>query len=131
MSANRVSVILSILKGLLVAIAITLLGMLLFAALTVFASVPDNLLTVLNQLLKIAAIGLGVRAAVGRGGARGFVTGAVLALIYMILGYAMYVVLDGGVHSVTTMLGEMLLGAAIGGVCGAILANMKPKRKRR
>ena len=98
MSANRVSVILSILKGLLVAIAITLLGMLLFAALTVFASVPDNLLTVLNQLLKIAAIGLGVRAAVGRGGARGFVTGAVLALIYMILGYAMYVVLGGGVH---------------------------------
>ena len=131
MSANRVSVILSILKGLLVAIAITLLGMLLFAALTVFASVPDNLLTVLNQLLKIAAIGLGVRAAVVRGGARGFVTGAVLALIYMILGYAMYVVLGGGVHSVTTMLGEMLLGAAIGGVCGAILANMKPKRKRR
>ena len=131
MSANRGSVFLSILKGLLVAIVFTLLGMLLFAALTVFASVPDNLLTVLNQLLKIAAIALGVRAAVGRGGTRGFVTGAVLALIYMILGYAMYVLLGGGVHSVTTMLGEMLLGAAIGGVCGAILANMKPKRKRR
>ena len=131
MSANRVSVFLSILKGLLVAVVFTLLGMLLFAALTVFASVPDNLLTVLNQLLKIAAIALGVRAAVGQGGTRGFVTGAVLALIYMILGYAMYVLLGGGVHSVTTMLGEMLLGAAIGGVCGAILANMKPKRKRR
>lgn len=131
MSANRVSVFLSILKGLLVAIVFTLLGMLLFAALTVFTTVPDNLLTVLNQLLKIAAIALGVRAAVGRGGTRGFVTGAALALIYMILGYAMYVLLGGGVHSITTMLGEMLLGAAIGGVCGTILANMKPKRTRR
>ena len=82
-------------------------------------------------MLKIAAIILGVRAAVGRGGSRGFVTGAVLALIYMILGYALYVALGGGAHSATVMLGEMLLGAAIGGVYGTILANMRPKRKRK
>lgn len=131
MSANRVSVLLSILKGLLVSAAFTLLGMLAIAALTVFARISDNLLTILNQVLKVAAIALGVRAAVGRGGSRGFVTGAVLALIYMILGYGLYVWLGGGAYSTTTMLGEMLLGAAVGGVCGTILANMHPKRKRR
>lgn len=130
MSANRISILLSIVKGLLIAIVFTLIGMLAVAALTVFARISDNLLVILNQILKIAAIALGVRAAVGRGGTRGFFTGATLALLYMTLGYAMYAGLGGGAYSTTAMLGEMLLGAAVGGVCGAILANMRPKSRR-
>ena len=82
--------------------------------------------------LPLAYLGSRVGLAEGAAGALlGITIVEALALIYMILGYAMYVLLGGGVHSVTTMLGEMLLGAAIGGVCGTILANMKPKRKRR
>lgn len=130
MSANRRSILLSILRGLLLAVALTLLGMLLIAALAVFARISDGLLTALNQVLKVAAIVLGVCASVGRGGNRGFVTGAVLALLYAILGYALYVLLGGGVFSTVQMLGEILLGATIGGLCGAILANLPPKRRR-
>lgn len=130
MSANRIAVLLSIARGLLAAILLTLLGMAVIAALTVFAHITDGVLTLLNQLLKIAAIALGVRWAVGRGGHRGFFTGAALALIYMILGYVLYVQLGGGAYTVAAMLGEMLLGAAVGGLCGAILANMQPKSRR-
>ena len=129
MSANRRSILLSILRGLLLAVAFTLLGMLLIAALAVFARISDGLLTALNQVLKIVAIVLGVCASVGRGGSRGFVTGAVLALLYTILGYALYVGLGGGAFSTVQMLGEILLGATIGGICGAILANLSPRRR--
>jgi len=96
----------------------------------VFTRVSDSTLVLLNQILKAAAAVLGVCAAVGRGGSRGFLTGAAVALLYMISGYAMYVVL-GGEASTSAMLGEMLMGAAIGAVTGAILANLRPKKRRR
>lgn len=131
MSVNRTSVLLSIFKGFLAAALLTLAGMLLIAALAVAVSISDQTLSLLNQLLKIASILLGVRTAVGRGGSRGFVTGVVLALLYMAIGYFFYLVLGGGVWSFSGMLGEMLLGAAIGGTFGAILANLSPRRKRR
>lgn len=131
MSGKRIPILLSILKGVLVAVILTLLGMLVMAALTVFARISDGALTALNQALKVFAILLGARAAVGRGGSRGFVTGCVIALVYMIAGYGLYVCLGGGVFSATQMLGEMLLGASIGGLTGAVLANMRPKARRR
>lgn len=130
MSSSRIHILLSILKGLLIAIAFTLVGMLLIALLTVFARIPDNLLTALNQILKLCAILLGTCIAVGRGGSRGFITGAVVALLYMILGYVLYVMLGGGAHSASLMLGEILMGATVGALCGAVLANMRPKKRR-
>lgn len=128
--SKRGSVLLSILKGVLAAALLTLLGMLILAALTVFARISDTAVMLLNQLLKAASILLGVRLAVGRGGRRGFVTGCAIALIYMIAGYACCVALGGGAFSTIQMLGEMLIGATIGALFGAILANLRPKSRR-
>ena len=68
MATKRASALLSILKGLLAAAAVTLLGMALIAALVLTARLSDGVLTLLNQLLKALAVVLGVRAAVERGG---------------------------------------------------------------
>ena len=130
MSFSRRSVILSILRGFLCACAFTLTGMLLIAALAVFARISDGLLTVLNQFLKISAIILGTCLAVGRGGQRGFATGAALALLYTIVGYALCIALGGVTHDTVIMLGEILLGCTIGALTGAILANLKPYRRK-
>lgn len=131
MSEHSKNVLFSIFRGLLFAVVLTLLGMLVIAALAVFARLSDSLLAALNQILKIVSIVLGVRAAVGRGGRNGFVTGAVISLLYAILGYALCVGLGGFVHSTVQMLGEILLCAAIGSMTGAILANLSPKSHRR
>jgi len=131
MSTNRIDSMISVLRGFLIAVVTTLIGMFAIAALTVFVRISDGTVPVLNQLIKILAIVLGTWTAVGRGGSHGFVTGVVLALIYMIAGYSLYVALSGGAWSASDMLGEMLLGAAVGGVCGAILANLSPRSRRR
>ena len=131
MSTNRIDSMISVLRGFLIAVVTTLIGMFAIAALTVFVRISDGTVSVLNQLIKILAIVLGTWTAVGRGGSHGFVTGVVLALIYMIAGYSLYVALSGGAWSASDMLGEMLLGAAVGGVCGAILANLSPRSRRR
>lgn len=133
MAFKRAGALLSILKGLFAAAAVTLLGMALIAALVLAARLNDGLLTALNQLLKALAVVLGVCAAVERGGSRGFVTGMTVALVYMITGYGLYVALGGGRFDAAQMLGEMLLGAAMGGAAGAVRVNLpaKPRRKAR
>ena len=123
MATKRASALLSILKGLLAAAAVTLLGMALIAALVLTARLSDGVLTLLNQLLKALAV-------VERGGNRGFFTGMTVALAYMIAGYGLYVALGGGRFEAAQMLGEMLLGAAVGGAAGAVRVNLKPKARR-
>ena len=130
MPKTRRSTILALLRGLLIAVALTLACMLLMAAALVYLQMSDRLLTVLNQLVKLLAIALGVCAAVPRGGSRGLLTGVEIALLYMALGYAMYVLLGGGSFAVGNMLGEMLLGSAVGAVTGAVRANLSPRRSR-
>ena len=129
MSGKRTAVLLTLFRGLLLSIVITLIGMLTIAALAVFARISDSLLCFFNQAIKLIAICLGVRAAIPRGGTRGFATGAALAMAYMILGYALYLLLGGGAFSAIGMLGEILIGAAVGGFTGAIRANQSPKSR--
>ena len=102
----------------------------MIAALVLTARLSDGVLMLLNQLLKALAVVLGVRAAVERGGNRGFFTGMTVALAYMIAGYGLYVALGGGRFEAAQMLGEMLLGAAVGGAAGAVRVNLKPKARR-
>ncbi|MGN0185866.1 MAG: TIGR04086 family membrane protein [Aristaeellaceae bacterium] len=130
MPKTRKRTLLSLLKGLLIAVALTLVCMLAMAAALVYLQMSDRLLTVLNQLVKLLAIALGTCAAVPRGGSRGFLIGVEIALLYMALGYAMYVLLGGGSFAVGNMLGEMLLGSAVGAVTGAMRANLSPRRSR-
>ena len=127
MPRTRRSIIKSLVFGLLVAVLFTLAAMLALAAALVFLRFSDRLLTVFNQIIKQAAVVLGVIAAVPRGSQRGLATGVLIALAYTVIGYAMYVALGGSGFSVTGMLGELLLGVTVGAVTGAVRANMQPK----
>ena len=130
MPKTRKRTLLSLLKGLLIAVALTLACMLLMAAALVALQMSDRLLTVLNQIVTLLAIAVGTCVAVPRGGSRGLLTGVEIALVYMALGYARYVLLGGGSFAVGNMLGEMLLGSAVGAVTGAVRANLSPRRSR-
>ena len=130
MAKSRIQVLAGLAKGLLAAIALTLVLMAATAVAAMFLRISDGVLTALNQLMKLAAILLGVRMAVGRGGERGFLTGMALAMLYMILGCLGYVLLGGGAISAADMLGEILIGAAVGAAAGAVLANLPAKGRR-
>lgn len=131
MAISRKNTLLSLAKGLLAAVALTLILMAGLAALAVFLRVSDGLIMALNQVMKLAAILLGATVAIGRGGERGFFTGMALAIAYMALGYACYVGLGGSAFAVTDMLGEILIGAAIGAIAGAVLSNLPARRGAR
>lgn len=129
MHRNRKNTLLRLIRGVLVGAAITIAAMLLLSALLMLLPVKDGLLRILNQLIKLVSIVIGVCAAVPRGSQRGLATGTAVALIYIIAGYALYVLLGGACFRVTDLLGEMLLAAAAGAVTGSIRANLSGRRR--
>lgn len=126
----RKSTLKSLLSGLAAAILFTLAAMLALAAALLGLPIGDNVLRVLNQIIKLIAVVLGCCVAVPRGGEKGLATGLSLALFYIALGYACYLALGGGSFDVVCMLGEILLGGAAGALTGAVRANLPPRRRR-
>ncbi len=129
MARTRTQTLLSLSKGLAGAILLTLLLMAIVAALAAMGRISDGLLMVLNQLMKLAALLLGVTLAVGRGGRRGFLTGMTLAMLYMALGYGCCAALGGSAFSTSEFLGEVMIGAAVGAIAGAVLSNLPARRR--
>jgi len=116
----------------LASLAVTAAGMVLLSLLVVYAGIGDGALLSLNQVLKLAAIFTGTWIAVGRGGTRGFVLGAVLGLGYIALGYGVCALWEGELDVTGGMLAlEMALGLLLGGVSGALAANMPAKKGKR
>jgi putative membrane protein (TIGR04086 family) len=114
----------ALLKGLLSAVAATIVGMVILALLVVYARLSDAALSALNQLLKLTAIFIGTWKAVGRGGTNGFASGVVVGAVYIALGYGLCAVWDGMSEADIMLSVELALGALIGGVSGALAANL-------
>lgn len=120
----------ALLRGLLAAICLNVAGMAVLACLVVYGHIGDGVLTTLNQALKLAAIFAGTWAAVGPGGNRGFALGAAIGLVYIALGYGICALWDGTAFDGWMLAVEFLMGALLGGVSGAFIANL-PGRKGR
>jgi putative membrane protein (TIGR04086 family) len=129
MKRRRVQAARALIRGVLAAAAITLIGMLILSAAIIFVGMSDGLLRAMNQLLKVASVALGAYLGVGRGGERGLVTGAGIGGVYAVLGYALYALLGENGFQVPELLGELLLSVAAGATAGAVFANLKPSRK--
>ena len=116
-----------LLWGFLSAVAATVLGVALFALALRVWPLSSGAITTVNQLLKLAAILVGVLVAVGRGGERGAMRGAAVGLLYMGLGVALYGLLSGQQLGLAGYAADIGMGVAAGGLCGMILSNLPAK----
>ncbi len=114
-------------KGVLVAVAVTAAAVIVFALIIGLTDVPDGVIRIVNQLIKIAAIFVGVRAVVPRGDESAIRRGVVIGLVYMGIGVLVYALLT---HQKLTLMGyaiDLLMGLAAGGLSGMILGGMQEK----
>lgn len=118
---------LGLLKGLAAAIAVTVVGVALFALTMQWVKPADGFIRGFNQVLKLLAIAAGVWVAVGRGGEGGLIRGALIGFGYMALGVAVYALLTGQNAPVTAYLADLGMGVAGGGIVGMILSNISRK----
>lgn len=128
MANKRLTRLLAVARGFALAVLLTLLLMAVLTIAVWRTDMSDSMLTLLNQLLKIGSIAVGTYLAVGRGGEAGFLTGAVIGILYMAVGYGVYAAL-GGLVRVSSIAGEMITGAAAGALTGAIAANLPARRR--
>lgn len=116
-------------RGLLTSVALTVLGVVVFALLIRWLNLTDTVVSVLNQALKLVSIFVGTRACVGIGGSSGVFKGATVGILYMMLGIVAYAFLSGLTLVPSAYLADLGMGVAAGGLCGMIMSNMKPKKR--
>lgn len=121
----------AVLRGLAGAVALTLAGVVILAALVVWARLSDKALIMLNQALKIAAIGLGALLAVRPGGRRGLALGGCVGLIYIALGYALTGLSGLALVTARMLAIEMAMGLILGAMFGALTANLPARARAR
>lgn len=116
-----------LLRGLGASLLLTVLAVAVFALLMQWLKPSEEAIRIFNQLLKVAAVGVGTFVAVGRGQEGGLLKGALLGVIYMGLGVAVYALLSGQNAPWTAYLADLAMGAATGGIIGTIVSNISGK----
>lgn len=119
------------LKGVMLASVITIIGMLLLTGWVVLKGLDESGIQIVNQLIKVISVLAGVFASVGRGGEKGLFTGALVGILYILVGYALYCIIDGSYANAKVMAVEEAAGALIGATAGVALANMRAGKRVR
>ena len=107
----------AVLRGVLVAAAITVIGVAAFALILNWWNASDRAITAVNQVVKFVSI------LAGESG--GAMRGACVGLLYMALGIACYALMMGQSPRLTAYLADLGMGLAAGGLFGMILTARK------
>ncbi len=115
----------AVLRGVLVAASITVLGVAVFALILNWWDASDRAITAINQVVKFVSILAGVTSALGAGQSGGAMRGACVGLLYMALGIICYALMMGQSPQLTAYLADLGMGIAAGGLFGMILSARK------
>ena len=115
----------AVVRGVLVAAAITIIGVALFALILNWWNASDRAITAINQVVKFVSILAGVTTAMRAGESGGAFRGACVGVLYMALGIACYALMMGQNPQWTAYLADLGMGVAAGGLFGMILTTRK------
>lgn len=118
-------VFLSIVKGSLIALCVSLIGILIFAFCLKFTSLSDKLILPVNQVIKGLSIFLGVFFGLKKQKQMGLIRGLLIGFVYTIVAFFAFSILNGAFNFDHTLLNDIVFGAIIGGICGIICVNLK------
>ncbi len=112
-----------ILKGVLTAVIITLVGVLIFAGIVKFALLSQSVIKAVNQFIKIIAIFLGCSLNIR--GKSGLVRGLVMAIFTTIITYLLFSLFCGDMVFGNNFILDLIFTSIIGGISGIISVNIK------
>lgn len=119
------TMIISILKGCLTALCVSLVGILIFAFILKFTNISDSVINPVNQVIKGVSIFLGVFIGLKKEKEMGLVSGLLIGLLFTMLAFTVFSILDGRFVFDRTLLNDMLFGGIMGAICGIICVNIK------
>ncbi len=119
------SLLLALIKGSLIALCISLVGILIFAFILKFANISDGAIRPINQVIKGLSILIGVFVAMRKVDKLGLVGGLLIGIIYTLVAFVVFSILDGNFDFNLTLLNDVLFGSIMGAICGIIAVNVK------
>ena len=118
---------LNILKGSLVALSVSLVGILIFAFFIKYVAVPTEAIKPVNQVIKGISLLVGTFVALKKVNQMGLINGLLIGLCYTVIAFLVFSILDGNFEFNKTLVNDLLFGGIIGGICGVIAVNLKRK----
>ena len=116
-----------LLKGTLISLAVSLVGILIFAFFIKYVAVPTSAIRPVNQVIKGISLFVGTFIALKKTDKMGLVTGLLIGLFYTVLAFVVFSVLDGHFEFSKTLINDLLFGGIIGAICGIIAVNLRKK----
>lgn len=129
LKSNNGSILTAVLKGAVVAIFVSLIGILIFALIIKFASLNSKVIKPVNQVIKIVSIFLGVFFTLRKCNNKGWLIGLLVGAVYSVLSFILFSILSGGFSFGLSILTDLLFLSIIGFICGIILINVSKKWK--
>lgn len=124
MDTTKKNSFLNYLKGALTAVSATLIMILLFAVIVRFFNVSDSWIFPINQVIKVISIILGLVVML-KDNSKGFLKGLILGLIYFVLSFLIFSILQGKFSISIKNLYDLILTTLMGGLAGIIIVNIK------
>ena len=124
---NKNALFVSVIKGSLISLAVSLVGILIFAFFIKYVAVPTSFIQPINQVIKGISLLVGSFFALKKVKEMGLVTGLLIGLVYTILAFVVFSILDGNFEFSKTLVNDLLFGGIIGAICGVIAVNLRRK----
>lgn len=111
----------SISKGVLCAVVVTLLFILGFALLVQLTGISNNVIAPVMQVVKVICIFVAVAIAIKPAKSKGWLYGALVGLLYMVLTFVIFAMIDGKFTVGISALSDLLFQVLVGMVSAVIL----------
>lgn len=110
----------TILKGAIYALIISLLGILLFAFIIKLTGLSDRLIKPINQVIKVISILFGCFFAFKKNREKTLLNGLFIGIVYTILAFLLFSALNGSFNFSKTIFVDILFGGIVGIIASVI-----------
>ena len=124
LSSDKSVFVLSIIKGAAYAVIVSLAGILLFALLIKFIPISESWVQPINQVIKGLSVLIGAYIAARKIKSNGWLMGLLIGLLYTLIAYIVFSLLDGEFRFTLSILNDLLFGGIMGVISGIITVNV-------
>ncbi len=124
-STKPKSAILYIIKGAIISLIFSIILVLGFAVVLRFVDMSDSIIKIINQVIKALSIFLGCLLGLKKSKEHGLYKGIVLGLIYTVVAFLMFSLLDGSFAFSGSVMIDLCYGGIVGGLCGIINSSIR------
>lgn len=117
----------SLVKGSIFSLSISLIAVCVFAFMLRFLNISVGLIVPINQVIKIGSILIGVFIGLKKAKEMGLITGFLIGVIYTLLSFVVFSLLNGGITLKPSLVNDVLFGGIAGAISGIVAVNFRKK----